>query len=125
MWKWFNCYLSGRHSFGISCEPGAIFLKCYNAAGGRPAGPWIRKATHRLRRHPARSGPPRKRCRPLRRSPSAARCRSAAWPPASLRLTLRARAGDNTRLMAVPRITKEDLKQQLDGGASPCSLMPG
>jgi len=28
MWNWFNCYLSGRHEFGVSCEPGAIFLKC-------------------------------------------------------------------------------------------------
>ena len=46
-------------------------------------------------------------------------------PPASLRLTLRARAGDNTRLVAVPRITKEDLKQQLDGGASPVLVEPG
>jgi hypothetical protein len=28
MWNWFNCYLSGRHDFGIWCEPGAIFLRC-------------------------------------------------------------------------------------------------
>jgi len=28
MWNWFNCYLSGRHEFGVWCEPGAIFLRC-------------------------------------------------------------------------------------------------
>ena len=37
MWKWFNCYLSGRHSFGVSCEPGAIFLKC-SQCGRRSPG---------------------------------------------------------------------------------------
>ena len=28
MWNLLNCYLSGRHEFGVSCEPGAIFLRC-------------------------------------------------------------------------------------------------
>ena len=28
MWHWLNCYLSGRHDFGVTCEPGAIFLRC-------------------------------------------------------------------------------------------------
>jgi rhodanese-related sulfurtransferase len=28
MWKWFSCYLSGRHEFGVGCEPGAVFLRC-------------------------------------------------------------------------------------------------
>lgn len=28
MWNWVNCYLSGRHEFGVWCEPGAIFLRC-------------------------------------------------------------------------------------------------
>ncbi len=37
MWKWFNCYLSGRHNFGVSCEPGAIFLKC-SQCGRRSPG---------------------------------------------------------------------------------------
>jgi hypothetical protein len=37
MWKWFNCYLSGRHNFGVSCEPGAIFLRC-SECGRRSAG---------------------------------------------------------------------------------------
>jgi hypothetical protein len=38
MWKWFNCYLSGRHNFGVSCEPGAIFLKCSHC--GRRSPGW-------------------------------------------------------------------------------------
>jgi len=38
MWNWFNCYLSGRHEFGVSCEPGAIFLKCSHC--GRRSPGW-------------------------------------------------------------------------------------
>lgn len=38
MWKWFNCYLSGRHEFGIWCEPGAIFLRCLHC--GRRSSGW-------------------------------------------------------------------------------------
>jgi hypothetical protein len=37
MWKWFNCYLSGRHDFGMWCEPGAIFLRCIHC-GKRSSG---------------------------------------------------------------------------------------
>ena len=37
MWNWFNCYLSGRHNFGVSCEPGAIFLRC-SQCGRRSPG---------------------------------------------------------------------------------------
>jgi len=37
MWNWFNCYLSGRHEFGVWCEPGAIFLRCVHC-GRRSAG---------------------------------------------------------------------------------------
>ena len=39
MWKWFNCYLSGRHDFGMWCEPGAIFLRCIHC-GKRSSG-WV------------------------------------------------------------------------------------
>ena len=28
MWNWFNCRVSGRHEYGVSCEPGAVFLRC-------------------------------------------------------------------------------------------------
>jgi hypothetical protein len=37
MWSWFNCYLSGRHEFGMWCEPGTIFLRCVHC-GSRSAG---------------------------------------------------------------------------------------
>ncbi len=37
MWNWFNCYLSGRHEYGVSCEPGAIFLRCQHC-GKRSSG---------------------------------------------------------------------------------------
>jgi hypothetical protein len=37
MWKWFNCYLSGRHDFGMWCESGEIFLRCVHC-GKRSSG---------------------------------------------------------------------------------------
>ena len=37
MWNWFNCYLSGRHDFGVWCQPGAIFLRCVHC-GKRSSG---------------------------------------------------------------------------------------
>jgi hypothetical protein len=37
MWNWLNCYLSGRHDFGVTCEPGAIFLRCIHC-GKRSSG---------------------------------------------------------------------------------------
>ena len=38
MLSWFNCYLSGRHEFGVWCEPGAIFLRCVHC--GRRSSGW-------------------------------------------------------------------------------------
>ncbi|MSO46296.1 MAG: hypothetical protein EXQ59_05970 [Acidobacteria bacterium] len=38
MWNWFNCYLSGRHDYGMWCEPRAIFLRCVHC--GRRSGGW-------------------------------------------------------------------------------------
>ena len=38
MLNWFNCYLSGRHEFGMWCEPGAIFLRCIHC--GRRSSGW-------------------------------------------------------------------------------------
>ena len=38
MWSWFNCYLSGRHEYGMWCEPGAIFLRCIHC--GRRSPGW-------------------------------------------------------------------------------------
>ena len=37
MWNWLTCYLSGRHDFAPSCEPGAMFLHCMHC-GKRSAG---------------------------------------------------------------------------------------
>ena len=38
MWNWFNCYLSGRHEYGVWCEPGTIFLRCMHC--GRRSPGW-------------------------------------------------------------------------------------
>jgi hypothetical protein len=38
MWSWFNCYLSGRHDYGMWCEPGTIFLRCIHC--GRRSPGW-------------------------------------------------------------------------------------
>ncbi len=38
MWSWFNCYLSGRHEYGMWCEPGSIFLRCIHC--GRRSPGW-------------------------------------------------------------------------------------
>jgi hypothetical protein len=37
MWNLFSCYLSGRHDYGMWCEPGAIFLRCVHC-GKRSCG---------------------------------------------------------------------------------------
>jgi len=37
LWNFFNCYLSGRHDFGMWCEPGQIFLRCVHC-GKRSSG---------------------------------------------------------------------------------------
>ena len=41
MWNWLNCYLSGRHDFGVSCAPGAIFLRCIHC--GKQSSGWALK----------------------------------------------------------------------------------
>jgi hypothetical protein len=38
MWTWFNCYLSGRHDYGMWCEPGTIYLRCVHC--GRRSSGW-------------------------------------------------------------------------------------
>jgi hypothetical protein len=37
MWNLFNCYLAGRHDYGMWCESGQIFLRCAHC-GKRSAG---------------------------------------------------------------------------------------
>ena len=46
MWTWFSCYLSGRHDYGMWCEPGAIFLRCVHC--GRRSGGWALEAKSQL-----------------------------------------------------------------------------
>ena len=38
MWNWLNCYLSGRHDFGITCASGSIFLRCIHC--GKRSNGW-------------------------------------------------------------------------------------
>ena len=45
MWNWFNCYLSGRHEFGVWCESGTMFLRCMHC-GRRSAGWTVIGGTH-------------------------------------------------------------------------------
>ncbi len=42
MWNLFNCYMSGRHDYGMWCEPGEIFLRCVHC-GARSSG-WALQA---------------------------------------------------------------------------------
>jgi hypothetical protein len=37
MWNLVRCYLSGRHDYGVGCEPGSIFLRCVHC-GHRSSG---------------------------------------------------------------------------------------
>ena len=37
MWNLINCYLSGRHDYGMWCESGAMFLRCVHC-GKRSSG---------------------------------------------------------------------------------------
>jgi hypothetical protein len=50
MWNWFNCYLSGRHEFGVWCEPGAIFLRCVHC--GRRSSGWDVNTRPHAHAHP-------------------------------------------------------------------------
>jgi hypothetical protein len=50
MWSWFNCYLSGRHEYGMWCEDGSIFLRCLHC--GRRSPGWA------VSRQPAAVPPP-------------------------------------------------------------------
>ena len=45
--NWFHCYLSGRHEFGVWCEPGSVFLRCVHC-GGRSSG-WAIEPRQALR----------------------------------------------------------------------------
>ncbi len=57
MWNWFNCYLSGRHDYGMWCEPGAIFLRCVHC--GRRSGGWALDTTPQTAAKPTGKAAPR------------------------------------------------------------------
>ena len=46
MWNLINCYLSGRHDYGMWCEPGAMFLRCVHC-GKRSCG-WAVEAKFQM-----------------------------------------------------------------------------
>jgi hypothetical protein len=46
MWNLINCYLSGRHDYGMWCEPGAMFLRCVHC-GKRSSG-WAVEAKFQI-----------------------------------------------------------------------------
>ena len=48
MWNWLNCYLSGRHDYGVTCSSGSIYLRCIHC-GKRSEG-W---AVHGEQQHNA------------------------------------------------------------------------
>lgn len=43
MWQSLYCYLTGQHEYNVTCEPGAIFLRC-RACGQRSSGWEFREA---------------------------------------------------------------------------------
>jgi hypothetical protein len=56
MWNWFNCYLSGRHDYGMSCERGAMFLRCTHC--GRRSPGWSVHADHSAAASNVHTAPP-------------------------------------------------------------------
>jgi hypothetical protein len=58
MWNFFNCYLSGRHDYGMWCEPGQIFLRCVHC-GKRSPGWAVEPKAPVAAAPPAVSAPPR------------------------------------------------------------------
>ena len=56
MWTWISCYLSGRHDYGISCEPGAVFLRCVHCGHRRSHG-WELRDDYRRASQPLAKNP--------------------------------------------------------------------
>jgi hypothetical protein len=50
IWNLFNCYLSGRHDYGMWCEPGQIYLRCVHCGQRSPGWAVERKAPPVVRR---------------------------------------------------------------------------
>ena len=69
MWNWFNCYMSGRHEYGMWCEPGTIFLRCVHC-GRRSAGWTVNDAApkpHPVKANVRSAGPGSTRIVPFKR----------------------------------------------------------
>jgi hypothetical protein len=58
MWNWLNCYLSGRHDFGVSCSSGSIFLRCIHC--GKRSNGWAVHNEQRAALVPVTAPVPRK-----------------------------------------------------------------
>ena len=56
MWNWLNCYLSGRHDFGVTCASGSIFLRCIHC-GKRSNGWEVHNEQRVLAAHPVQLQP--------------------------------------------------------------------
>ena len=56
MWNLINCYLSGRHDYGMWCEPGAMFLRCVHC-GKRSSGWAVEAKFHKAAPRPAVASP--------------------------------------------------------------------
>jgi hypothetical protein len=50
MLHWLNCTLANRHDYGVSCEPGAIFLRCVHCGRRSPGWSLDSKTAYRTRR---------------------------------------------------------------------------
>jgi len=55
MWNWISCYLSGKHEFGVSCEPGNVFLRCVHC-GKRSQGWALHDRAQRRQLHAPPAG---------------------------------------------------------------------
>jgi hypothetical protein len=53
MWNWLNCYLSGRHDYGVACSSGSMYLRCNHC--GKQSGGW---AVHVQQSHEVGQQPP-------------------------------------------------------------------
>ena len=108
MWNWFNCYLSGRHDFGVSCEPGAIFLRCSHC--GRRSPGWAVDQQRPQSPAPSTRQPVQHAARIASHGVDHT-ARAAVQPRgrqlAHAKLTLRARAGDNTSPCPSPASPKK------------------
>jgi hypothetical protein len=63
LWNWLNCYLSGRHDYGVSCASGSIFLRCIHC--GKRSNGWAVHNQPVLITPPVQRQLPAKALRPL------------------------------------------------------------